>query len=62
MATKQDKQYISKSRIVPGTQEEATALNNGGAMFAEPSLFTRPITQAPPTQSSVHKYLTVKNH
>ncbi len=31
MATNQDKQYIPKSRIVPGTQEEATALNNGGA-------------------------------
>ncbi len=31
MATNQDKQYIPKLREILGTQEEATALNNGGA-------------------------------
>jgi hypothetical protein len=31
MATNQDKQYIPKSRIVPGTQERAMELNIGGA-------------------------------
>jgi len=31
MATKQDKKYTPKLREILGTQEEATALNNGGA-------------------------------
>jgi hypothetical protein len=31
MAENKDTKYIPKCRIVPGTQEEATALNNGGA-------------------------------
>lgn len=31
MAIKQDKKYTRKLRAILGTQEEATALNNGGA-------------------------------
>ena len=31
MATKQGKKYTRKLRAILGTQEEATALNNGGA-------------------------------
>ena len=31
MATNQDKKYTPKLREILGTQEEATALNNGGA-------------------------------
>ena len=31
MAENKDAKYVPKCRIVLGTQEEATALNNGGA-------------------------------
>ena len=31
MADNKDTKYIPKCRIVPGTQERATELNNGGA-------------------------------
>ena len=31
MADNKDTKYVPKCRIVLGTQEEATALNNGGA-------------------------------
>jgi hypothetical protein len=31
MANNKDTKYIHKCRAIPGTQEEATAINNGGA-------------------------------
>jgi hypothetical protein len=41
MADNKDTKYVPKSRIVLGTQEEATALNNGGAMQIVLDRYTR---------------------
>jgi hypothetical protein len=41
MADNKDTKYVPKCRIVLGTQEEATALNNGGAMQIVLDRYTR---------------------
>jgi hypothetical protein len=41
MAENKDIKYVPKCRIVLGTQEEATALNNGGAMQIVLDRYTR---------------------
>jgi hypothetical protein len=41
MADNKDTKYVPKSRIVLGTQEEATALNKGGAMQIVLDRYTR---------------------
>ena len=41
MAENKDTKYVPKCRIVLGTQEEATALNNGGATQIVLDRYTR---------------------
>ena len=41
MADNKDTKYVPKCRIVLGTQEEATALNKGGAMQIVLDRYTR---------------------
>jgi len=52
MADNKDTKYVPKCRIVLGTQEEATALNNGGAMQIVLDRYTRKSDRINPTDYS----------